>query len=44
VDVVIEATGAFTSRAGAARHLAAGARRVLIGAPAPDADVTLVLA
>jgi glyceraldehyde-3-phosphate dehydrogenase type I len=43
VDVVIECTGAFTSRAGAARHLAAGARRVLIGAPSPDADVTLVL-
>jgi glyceraldehyde 3-phosphate dehydrogenase/glyceraldehyde-3-phosphate dehydrogenase (NAD(P)) len=43
VDVVIEATGAFASHAGAARHLAAGARRVLIGAPAPDADVTLVL-
>jgi glyceraldehyde 3-phosphate dehydrogenase len=43
VDLVIECTGAFTSRAGAARHLAAGARRVLIGAPAPDADVTIVL-
>jgi glyceraldehyde 3-phosphate dehydrogenase len=43
IDLVIECTGAFTSRAGAARHLAAGARRVLIGAPAPDADVTIVL-
>jgi glyceraldehyde 3-phosphate dehydrogenase/glyceraldehyde-3-phosphate dehydrogenase (NAD(P)) len=43
VDVVIESTGAFASRAGAARHLAAGAKRVLIGAPAPDADVTIVL-
>ena len=43
VDVVIECTGAFTSRAGAERHLKAGARRVLIGAPSPDADVTLVL-
>ncbi|MBX3707210.1 MAG: hypothetical protein KF911_11335 [Pseudomonadales bacterium] len=43
VDVVIEATGAFTARAAAARHLAAGARRVLVGAPSPDADVTLVL-
>lgn len=43
VDIVIECTGAFTTRAGAARHLAAGARRVLIGAPSPDADVTIVL-
>jgi glyceraldehyde 3-phosphate dehydrogenase/glyceraldehyde-3-phosphate dehydrogenase (NAD(P)) len=43
VEVVIEATGAFANRPGAARHLAAGARRVLIGAPAPDADVTIVL-
>ncbi len=43
VDVVIECTGQFTSRAAAAQHLAAGARRVLIGAPAPDADATIVL-
>lgn len=43
VDVVIECTGQFTSRTQAAQHLAAGARRVLIGAPAPDADVTIVL-
>jgi glyceraldehyde 3-phosphate dehydrogenase/glyceraldehyde-3-phosphate dehydrogenase (NAD(P)) len=42
VDVVIDSTGAFTARADAARHLEAGARRVLIGAPSPDADVTLV--
>ena len=42
VDVVIDSTGAFTARADAARHLDAGARRVLIGAPSPDADVTLV--
>ncbi|NJN50834.1 MAG: type I glyceraldehyde-3-phosphate dehydrogenase, partial [Gammaproteobacteria bacterium] len=43
VATVIEATGQFTSRAGAAKHLQAGATRVLIGAPSPDADVTLVL-
>ena len=43
VDVVIECTGQFTSRRAAALHLDAGARRVLIGAPAPDADITVVL-
>ncbi len=43
VEVVIESTGAFTARDAAAGHLRAGARRVLIGAPAPDADLTVVL-
>lgn len=43
VDVVAEATGRFTQRAAAAGHLRAGARRVLITAPAADADVTLVV-
>ena len=43
VEIVIEGTGQFTDRAGAAAHLDAGARRVLITAPSPDADVTLVL-
>jgi glyceraldehyde 3-phosphate dehydrogenase len=43
VDVVIECSGQFTSRRAAAQHLSAGARRVLLGAPAPDADVTVVL-
>jgi glyceraldehyde-3-phosphate dehydrogenase type I len=43
VDVVIECTGQFTKRRDAMRHLAAGAGRVLVGAPSPDADVTLVL-
>jgi glyceraldehyde 3-phosphate dehydrogenase len=43
VDVVIESTGQFNSRPLAAQHLAAGARRVLLGAPAPDADTTIVL-
>jgi glyceraldehyde-3-phosphate dehydrogenase type I len=42
VDVVIESTGLFTKRELAAKHLQAGARRVLISAPSPDADVTVV--
>src|SRR6188472_2257086 len=40
VDVVIESTGLFTSRAGAQKHLEAGARKVVISAPATDPDVT----
>jgi glyceraldehyde 3-phosphate dehydrogenase len=43
VDVVVEATGAFRDRASTARHLEAGARKVIITAPAKDPDVTLVL-
>ena len=42
VDVVLECTGRFTSRASAAVHLQAGARKVLISAPADDADATIV--
>lgn len=42
IDVVVEATGKFTDRSGAEKHLAAGARRVLITAPAKGEDVTLV--
>jgi glyceraldehyde 3-phosphate dehydrogenase len=42
VDVVIESTGAFRSRADAAGHLDAGASTVLISAPSDDADVTIV--
>ncbi|HEY0630812.1 MAG TPA: type I glyceraldehyde-3-phosphate dehydrogenase [Thermoleophilaceae bacterium] len=42
-DVVIESTGLFTDRDSAAKHLAAGARKVIISAPAKGADVTLVL-
>src|SRR6059036_1890358 len=43
VDLVIESTGRFTDREGASRHLSAGAKRVIITAPAEDPDVTLVL-
>lgn len=42
VDVVLECTGAHTRRAAAARHLEAGAGRVVISASSDDADVTLV--
>lgn len=43
VPIVLESTGFFTSRDGASKHLAAGAERVIISAPATDPDVTLVL-
>jgi glyceraldehyde 3-phosphate dehydrogenase len=43
VDVVIESTGFFTNREGAQKHLDAGAKKVVISAPATDPDVTLVL-
>ena len=42
-EVVIESTGLFTKRDDAAKHLAAGAKKVIISAPATDPDVTLVL-
>jgi glyceraldehyde 3-phosphate dehydrogenase len=41
--IVIESTGIFTDRDGAAKHLAAGAERVIISAPAKNPDVTIVL-
>ncbi len=41
--LAIESTGVFTAREGAEKHLAAGAERVLITAPAKNPDVTLVL-
>ncbi|HKA15865.1 MAG TPA: type I glyceraldehyde-3-phosphate dehydrogenase [Myxococcota bacterium] len=41
--LVIESTGLFTDRDGAAKHLAAGAERVIISAPAKNPDVTIVL-
>jgi len=43
VDVVIESTGLFTDRDSAAKHLAQGAKKVIISAPAVDPDVTVVL-
>jgi glyceraldehyde 3-phosphate dehydrogenase len=43
VDIVFESTGIFTSRDGAAKHLAAGAKRVVITAPAKGPDLTMVL-
>jgi len=43
VDVVIESTGFFTKRDAAQKHLDAGARKVIISAPATDPDVTVVL-
>ncbi len=43
VDVVIESTGLFTDRDSAAKHLAQGARKVIISAPATNPDATVVL-
>ena len=43
VDVVVESTGLFTDRDGASQHLTAGAKKVVISAPATDPDITLVL-
>jgi glyceraldehyde 3-phosphate dehydrogenase len=43
VDVVIESTGFFTKREDAAKHLAGGAKKVVISAPATDPDVTVAL-
>jgi glyceraldehyde 3-phosphate dehydrogenase len=43
VDVVLESTGFFTSRDDAAKHLEAGAKKVIISAPAKGEDLTLVM-
>lgn len=43
VDVVLESTGFFTARDGAQKHIDAGAKKVVISAPATEPDVTLVL-
>ena len=43
VDVVVESTGLFTAREGAEQHLQAGAKKVLISAPATDPDITVVM-
>ncbi|MEV1290671.1 type I glyceraldehyde-3-phosphate dehydrogenase [Pseudonocardia sp. NPDC049635] len=42
VDVVVESTGLFTKRDAASKHLDAGAKKVLISAPASDEDITIV--
>jgi glyceraldehyde 3-phosphate dehydrogenase len=42
VDVVLESTGRFTDRAGASKHIEAGAKKVVISAPAKDPDASLV--
>jgi glyceraldehyde 3-phosphate dehydrogenase (phosphorylating) len=43
VDVVLESTGFFTDREGGQKHLDAGAKKVVISAPATDPDITIVL-
>lgn len=43
VDIVIESTGLFRKRKDAAKHLDAGARKVIISAPSPDADIMIVM-
>lgn len=43
VDIVIESTGRFTKREDAAKHLSAGAKKVIISAPAKEEDITIVM-
>jgi len=43
VDIVIESTGRFTKRDAAAQHLTAGAKKVVISAPAKNEDITIVM-
>lgn len=43
VDIVIESTGFFTDRAGAEKHIQAGAKKVIVSAPGKDMDCTIVL-
>ena len=43
VDYVVECTGFFTDREGASKHLKAGAKKVIISAPAKNSDITIVL-
>ncbi|MBO1269403.1 type I glyceraldehyde-3-phosphate dehydrogenase [Arthrobacter cavernae] len=43
VDIVIESTGFFTKAAAAQKHIVAGAKKVLISAPASDEDITIVM-
>jgi len=43
VEVVLESTGLFTKKADAAKHITAGAKKVIISAPATDEDITIVM-
>lgn len=43
VDIVIESTGIFTKAADAGKHIAGGAKKVIISAPATDEDITIVM-
>lgn len=43
IDIVIESTGLFTDREGASKHLAAGAKKVVISAPGKNPDITLLM-
>ncbi len=43
IDVVVECTGFFKDKEGASKHLSAGARKVIISAPSPDPDITIVM-
>lgn len=43
VDIAVESTGFFTDRDGAAKHIAAGAKKVIISAPAKNPDITIVM-
>ncbi len=43
IDIVLECTGKFTKRADAAKHLEAGAKKVIISAPSKDAELTVVM-
>jgi glyceraldehyde 3-phosphate dehydrogenase len=43
VDIVVESTGMFTDRAAAEKHLLAGAKKVIVSAPAKNPDITIVL-
>ncbi len=43
VQIVVESTGRFTDRAGASKHLEAGAKKVVISAPGKEEDITIVL-